>query len=424
MRRFVSFLLRNWPLKLGALALATVLYAGVVLSENNRLWPGQVPIDVLNPPANAAVLTVLPDVTGIQYRAPLEVASVLTNGSFQASIDLSHVQPVAGGPAVEVPVQLLAVDGHVIVVDYTPQTVKVVIEPVISQSIPITVDHGVVPEGLTIGPPEVDPSSVTVRGASSRVLSVHSLTARVTIDASAINVDEEVAVLALDDTGNPVPGVELTPDRVRVNISVARQLAFATVPIVPQITGTVADGYVIRSVSVAPLTTSVSGEAPAVTRLSSIETAPIDVTGRTGAFGLDTALAPPAEITVGGPATVHVTVDIEPAEGSRTFSIGLALVGAHPDESYALSVGSVLVTLSGPEPVLDALDAGTLHGDLDVAGMVIGEEAIPIAFSAPDGTELMAIDPQTVTVTAAVTPLPSPSPSPLLTPSPSPSQAP
>ncbi len=59
MRRFFAFFVRNWPLKLGAVALATVLYGGVVLSENTRTWPGQVPIDVLNPPAGAAVLDVL-----------------------------------------------------------------------------------------------------------------------------------------------------------------------------------------------------------------------------------------------------------------------------------------------------------------------------------------------------------------------------
>ena len=44
MRRFFSFLVGNWPLKLGAIALATVLYGGVVISENVRTWGGQVPI--------------------------------------------------------------------------------------------------------------------------------------------------------------------------------------------------------------------------------------------------------------------------------------------------------------------------------------------------------------------------------------------
>ena len=40
------FLVRNWPLKLAAiLGLATVLYAGLVLSENARTWTGEVPIE-------------------------------------------------------------------------------------------------------------------------------------------------------------------------------------------------------------------------------------------------------------------------------------------------------------------------------------------------------------------------------------------
>ena len=51
MRRALDFLLRNWPLKLGAILLATVLYSGLVLAQNVRTWTGQVPVD-FDPPAD------------------------------------------------------------------------------------------------------------------------------------------------------------------------------------------------------------------------------------------------------------------------------------------------------------------------------------------------------------------------------------
>ena len=40
-RRVTDFLLRNWPLKLGAIILATVLYSGLVLGQNVRTWTGR-----------------------------------------------------------------------------------------------------------------------------------------------------------------------------------------------------------------------------------------------------------------------------------------------------------------------------------------------------------------------------------------------
>ena len=121
--------LRNWPLKLAAIGLATVLYAGVTLSGNERTWPGAVPIEVLDPPPGAAVLDLPGSVTSIRYRAPIEVASQLTNGSFLASIDLGDVTPTAGGPPVPVDVRVTAIDPRVQVIDFTPRSVNVARRP-------------------------------------------------------------------------------------------------------------------------------------------------------------------------------------------------------------------------------------------------------------------------------------------------------
>ena len=49
-RRLVGFVVHNWPLKLAAIVLATLLYAGLVaLAEQPRTFPGRVPIQVDQP---------------------------------------------------------------------------------------------------------------------------------------------------------------------------------------------------------------------------------------------------------------------------------------------------------------------------------------------------------------------------------------
>ena len=133
MRRLLDFLLRNWPLKLAAIGLAVVLYAGVTLSGNKRTWPGAVAIEVLDPPPGAAVLDLPGSVTMIRYRAPFEAASQLTTGSFLASIDLADVTPAAGGPPVPVDVRVTAIDPRVQVIDFTPRSVNVRVDQVVSR---------------------------------------------------------------------------------------------------------------------------------------------------------------------------------------------------------------------------------------------------------------------------------------------------
>jgi YbbR domain-containing protein len=419
-RRFLAFLVANWPLKLGAIALATVLYGGVAISENTGTWQAPVPIDVLNPPSNAAVLDFLGNVTSIRYRAPLEVASQLTNGSFRASVDLSNVRPQAGGAPVEVAVNVFAIDRRVQIVDYSPLVVRVRIDPVQTSSLPVTVDYGVPPEAFQIGRPQVTPSRVSVTGASSRVASVRSITARVTIDASGLNVDQEANVLPLDEQGNEVPGVRVQPSRVHVGIGVARQLANATLQVIPRFAGVPASGYQITATSVDPQVLGVGGEGPVVSRLASLDTAPIDVAGNSFGFVSDVAVVAPTGITITGPATVRVSVTISPISATRAFDVALEQRGARPDFAYGLSQQSVLITVSGPVTVLDQMDAAQVHAVVDVAALGAGSSTVFINPVVPPSVKLVGINPASVDVVVAAAPSGSPSPSPLQTPPASP----
>jgi YbbR domain-containing protein len=410
-RRFFSFLVGNWPLKIGAIALATILYGSVVISENVRTWPGEVPIEVLNPPPSAAVLDVLGNVTSIRYRAPVDAASQLTNGSFRASVDLANIKAQPGGATVDVDVILFAIDQRVTIVDFNPPTVRVRIDTLQTSPIPVTVDYGIVPRGFTIGQPQVTPKNVTVTGASSRVARIQSITARVTIDASGISIDQDAPVVALDEQGSEVPGLRIDPSRVHVGISVARDLANATVPVIPAIIGPPASGYEVKAVTVDPVAVGVGGEATAVAQLSHLDTEAIDLAGKTSSFATQVAIVAPAGITINGQSTVRVSVSIGVSTVSRTFELGLEATGAREDLLYELSRPSVLVTLSGPATTVDGLDATQLHATVGVASLEVGSHAVTVNFVAPEDVTLGTISPPSVDVTVRLAPRSSPSPS-------------
>lgn len=319
MRRFAAALSRDWPLKLGAIGLATLLYAGVALSENVRTWPGPVPIEVLSPPSGGSLLEFPGSVGQIRYRAPFEVASRLTSESFRASIDLSVVEPRAGAPPVEVPVRLFPVDPRVEIVDFSPRSVNVRVDQVVTRRMPVTIDYGVVPEGISLGSVVVDPATVVLEGASSRLATVRSVVGLVAIDASGINVDQEVGLEALDGTGALVAGILIRPPGVRVTIAVARQLAYATLPVVPDIRGQVAPGWRIAAVALEPQTVTVSGEEPVIRRLTHIPTAALDLAGISEGMSVESTLALPDEVTAVTDPLVRITISLEeqPADGTE-----------------------------------------------------------------------------------------------------------
>lgn len=398
MRRLFGFFLRNWPLKLGAVALATILYGGLVLSESTLTWGGQVRIETIDPPPNAAVGAVPVEVSGIRYRAPIEVARRLTNGSFRAYVDLSGIEPRPGGESVRLTVQVEAVDPAVEIVDYEPESVEILIDPLVTREIPVTVDEGIIPDRLDVGPSQVQPPSVTLSGGSSRVRSVRTAVASVGIDGSAINIDEEVEVELLDDSGNLVPGVQVTPERVRVRISVAPSIETATLPVRPLIEGDLAPGYVLGSIQVEPKSVTVSGAETDVATLGLVATEPIDVSGRTGLVEVEVALDLPPRINASGTETVSVLMKIVPDEGAQVFQAGLRLASTEPDLAYTVSPASVLATLSGTLPVLRDLDVGSLLGHASVAGLEPGRHEVAVDIEPPPGTEVEAIEPGSVVV--------------------------
>ena len=188
---------------------------------------------------------------------------------------------------------------------------------------PITVSLGSVADGLTLGPPQVDPGTVTLRGASSRIDQVSQVVARVSIDASALNVDRELELIAVDGNGNQVSNVEIDPARVRVRIAVARELANRTLPVVPMLTGMPAVGYRISAISVEPLVVTLSGEASILSSLESAPTQPINVQGRSTDLEANVNLDLPAGVSVNGSDQVKVVLTIVQETGTRSFQVAV-----------------------------------------------------------------------------------------------------
>jgi YbbR domain-containing protein len=391
----------NWPLKLTALGLALVLYAGVALSESTRSWTGPVPIEVLNAPVGGALLDDPGVVDRIEFRASAEVVDQLTNDSFRASIDLSSVEPRPGAATVEVPVDVFPVDPRVRVVGYDPPGVTVRVDEVVSRTMPVLIDHGPLPDGIELGPVTVEPNQASISGASSRLQNVRTVEGRYVVDASGINIDEDVIVEAFDEVGAIVPGVDVQPATVRVQANVARQLAYATVPVVPELSGMPAHGHRVDNVSVMPATVTISGENPAIRQLDLVTTEAVDISGRSVELVAETALVLPEEVSTSGEGLVTVLVTFTESLGSRSYEIGTALTGAQPEYTYRLDEPSVRVVISGRVAQLDELAPSEITVEVPVGGLELGDNAVMPIVRTARGTDVLLVTPETVRVTVA-----------------------
>ncbi|HLA16316.1 MAG TPA: CdaR family protein [Candidatus Limnocylindrales bacterium] len=411
MRRAVAVVLRNWPIKLAAIVVAVLLYTAFVLAGNVRTYPGQVPIEAINTPSDAVLVEEeLPSVQNIRYVSPTDV--VVTADSFRATVDLANADPTPENPLVTVPVRVSTPDSRIQVISYNPSSIQVRLDPLETVRVPVRIETGAMPPGLSLGATQLSTDTVAVTGASSVVRTVVAGLGRVVIQPNAIDIDQDVPLQAINSIGEVVSPVDIEPDAVHVTIPVLSDAESKTLPVNAVLVGTPASGYQVVGIGVEPVAVSVSGDADALAALDKVDTVPASIAGRTEDVTQVVELDLPDGVTSLGLSTVTIRVTIAPLTETRTYAAGIVLEGAAEDRTYLLSTDRVSVVLGGTAAALGGLDPSSFTVFVDVAGLGPGAHEVPVKATLPADVSLVSASPESVTVTVGVPVSPSPSAAP------------
>ncbi len=394
-RRAVRVVVHNWPLKLGAIALATLLYAGLVASQDSITFPGPVPVKEVNKPPGTEVTNNLRDIEQVRYIAPADVPRLRAE-DFVATVDLTNVQP--DGKPVNVRVSVSAIDPRVTILDAQPRTIQVVLDEVTTKQVPVEDGSVTTPPGVDVGETTFTPSTVAVTGPASLVETVVAAHVNVALSPEGIDFDRDVDATPVDEAGQVVTGVKLDPRTVHVTIPLFTNRESRTLPVSPSVTGTPAQGFRVASVDVDPLVVSVEGDADQLATLNQVDTAPVNISGATSDVGEIVPLALPTGVVATGSGTVTVTVHIAAVTETRTYSAGLRLDGRQPGLEYEPSQIRVLLTVFGPVADLDRLGAASIVVAVNVASLEPGEHEVPVVPSLPSTITLVEVSPATITV--------------------------
>jgi YbbR domain-containing protein len=104
-------------------------------------------------------------------------------------------------------------------------------------------------------------------------------------------------------------------------------------------------------------------------------------------------LALPDGVTVQGPTTVNVSIDIAPARGVYTFRI-VPLIRNAGNGLSVTPAGAITLTLSGDVPVLEDITAESISASADAQGLGVGLYTLPVAITAPPGTTIVGDPPE------------------------------
>lgn len=393
----LTFLRRNLAWMMLALILSTGLWLVVTIDQNPQEsnWFSSIPVEVRDLPAGMALRTEVPPVR-VRVTAPRDVweARGLPADKFKATVDAA----TAGPGLVELPVSVQSSDSRAKVEEVDPAKVTLRLEPIRRKEVPVRVRVvGSAPLGYEAQQPKANPGEVTVSGPQGLVEQVTHVQAEVALDGVRSNISQAYQVTPANETGNPVERVTLSPEKVLVEVPILQQLGYKTVPIQPQVIGTVAFGYQIVGIMVDPATTTVAGDPQALREMSYLSTKPIDVSGAVGDVAVSAEPALPNGVTLARSQPLLVRVLISPVESSKIIEVAPQVRGAG-DRTVTVNPGAVQVTVSGPMPVLARLRPQDVQVLVDIGGLTSGTHAVKPSITLPSLLKLVDAQPSTVNV--------------------------
>ncbi len=412
--RIFRFLGRNISTLLTAFLLALAVWVLAVISTDpSQTQPLQspVPITIIGQDPALMVTNTIAKETSVVLRAPRSVWARINAdpSSVRAILDLSGLQSGQH----QVPLQVQIAENPAVVVSSSIDQADVNLEGIESRILPVgyRTDGSPAP-GFSLGSTILTPQSASVSGPSSMVSRVVGLQTSMQLENTSKTIDRELPILALDEAGNVVQGVQVIPAAVQVSQFIEQRGGYRTVVVRVPFTGQLANGYRLNSVTVTPPVLTVFSDDPKLVENlpGYIETLPLDLTGINTDTEIKAKLNMPQGIQMDGDESVQIRLGISPLEGSLTFAnLSVEIEGLEAGLSAKVSPTRVDVIISGPLPLLNKLTSNDVRVVLDLAGLTIGNYQIkPVARIAVDGLKVDSILPDTleVIITPALTPTP------------------
>lgn len=417
-----------------ALILSAIIWVNATYQTDRPredFFPAQVPIQVLNEPADLVVVNETVSTVRVRIRAFASSWDALTATDFAATVDWSGL-----GEGIHItPIEVSVSDPTVTLLRVHPQALYVRLERTerkVQDAVIEVEGEEEAPLGYEVRAPIVEPRQVTLAGAASQVARVALVRGVVSVANQRNPIERTVELIAYDQAGQVVQGVQIAPASVRVQVPIERREGYREVAVRVRTQGQPARGFFVSSVNVSPATVTVVGPPEAVEALGGLVNVrgDLDVTDANRMIAARMELDLPEGVSVWGEAAgqasnVLVTVGIDAITGGTIIELPLRIQRLQEGLQATTFVSVVDVFLVGPAVLLDELQTERLTAFLDLSGLGPGTHQVrPQVEIHMEGQPALQdlvikdIVPQYVGVTIGEQPVPTPIATPTPTPRP------
>ncbi len=356
--------LRNAIWLLTSLALAVVIWFVASLEENpiSEQVFDDLPVTVLIDDS-MIITSISTEVVDVTVRSPENVR----RGDIQVQADLRGRAPDTYTIPLDVQIARPASG------DTQPRQVTVVLEQAETRLKPIVIDVQNPALSFTVENLQHE-MQAEVRGSLDAVNAVTTLRAQLDLSAERTEsrIDRTLTLTAVDEAGDEVPNVTITPRTVVVLADVVRRDDVREVAVRPVILfETLPPNFEFRSIDYEPRTVLISGSPDLLERLGdTVDTQSISLEGREGDFTTEVALDLPDDDLVVVSETGIVTVEVQIAEQTTSVAlenIPVTVLGAPENMTVRVNPETISIVLSGPVSLLEEISADDVQAIVTLA---------------------------------------------------------
>ena len=303
-RNLLNRLANNLRLLLWAFALALAVWVAAVTSSDPdqvRVYPTPVNIQMVGQASGLIITGNTPHQVLITMRAPRSVWDQVTArpDSVRAVLDLSGLKQGVH----QLNLQIQVDERPVRIVQVSPNSITVTLEPLVAQTFPLNVDIAGQPAtGYQVGNPTVDVEQVVVTGAQSLVSRVKRVSVSVNLSGAREGISTPSPITAYDETNQAVNDINLQPETAHVTLPISQESGFRDMAVKVVVHGQVANGYRLNNISVfPPLVTVYSSDPALVSALPGVvETQPLNLQNMNNNINTQLGLNLPSNVSVIG----------------------------------------------------------------------------------------------------------------------------
>ena len=260
------------------------------------------------------------------------------------------------------------------IISINPDEIEITIERIITKEFSIRgVINGSVANGNIIGKPEIIPQVVTVQGVESIVNSVKEAIVEINVDGATSDIYGSSEIKLINKSNERIEDLIMSSRIASFHVPVISSDLTKFVPVIPKFKGY--PKLAIKEVKITPQIVKITGKGEIISKISSIETEPINIDGLSENISINNNLILPEGLKV-EPISVKVEITVE-AEITVAFdNVLVKTINLKDGLKASLDVETVKIVITGRSSIVE--NVKSLEAQLDLNGLDTGEYILSV----------------------------------------------